>query len=90
MIERIDHLIVAVADLDTSESNYTKIFGHKPNKSKTIEKPKPTLCDIRNVNSPAKMGPTNAVIFPDKVNIPKPNPCVLSGVRLAMTTLLEL
>ena len=32
----------------------------------------------------------NAVIFPDKVNIPKPNPCVLSGVRLAMTTLLEL
>ena len=36
------------------------------------------------------MGPINAVIFPDKVNIPKPNPCVLSGVRLAMTTLLEL
>ena len=36
------------------------------------------------------MGPINAVIFPDKVNIPKPNPCVLSEVRLAMTTLLEL
>ena len=30
MIERIDHLIVAVADLDTAESNYTKIFGNKP------------------------------------------------------------
>ena len=30
MIERIDHLIVAVEDLDTAESNYTKIFGHKP------------------------------------------------------------
>ena len=30
MIERIDHLIVAVEDLDTAESNYTKIFGHQP------------------------------------------------------------
>ena len=30
MIERIDHLIVAVKDLDTAESNYTKIFGNKP------------------------------------------------------------
>ncbi len=30
MIERIDHLIVAVEDLDTAEINYTKIFGNKP------------------------------------------------------------
>jgi len=30
LIERIDHLIVAVEDLDTAESNYTKIFGHQP------------------------------------------------------------
>jgi hypothetical protein len=30
LIERIDHLIVAVEDLDSAEINYTKIFGNKP------------------------------------------------------------
>ena len=30
MIERIDHLIVAVKDLEAAEDNYKKIFGHDP------------------------------------------------------------
>ena len=30
MIERIDHLIVAVKDLEAAEDNYKKIFGHGP------------------------------------------------------------
>lgn len=30
MIDRIDHLIVAVKDLEAAEDNYKKIFGHDP------------------------------------------------------------
>tara|TARA_X000001036_G_scaffold179360_1_gene169833 strand:- start:535 stop:1380 length:846 start_codon:yes stop_codon:yes gene_type:complete len=30
LIERIDHLIVAVKDLEAAEDNYKKIFGHDP------------------------------------------------------------
>lgn len=30
MINALDHLIIAVSDLDTAEENYTKIFGIKP------------------------------------------------------------
>ena len=30
MIERIDHLIVAVKDLEAAENNYKKIFGNEP------------------------------------------------------------
>ena len=30
MINALDHLIIAVSDLDLAEENYTKIFGAKP------------------------------------------------------------
>ena len=30
MIERIDHLIIAVDDIDKAEDGYKKIFGHDP------------------------------------------------------------
>ncbi|MDC1251309.1 VOC family protein [Gammaproteobacteria bacterium] len=30
MIKRLDHLIVAVKDIEEAESNYTKLFGNKP------------------------------------------------------------
>ena len=30
MIETLDHLIIAVKDLDEAEKNYTKIFGEPP------------------------------------------------------------
>ena len=30
MIENVDHLIVAVEDLDAAENNYKKIFGINP------------------------------------------------------------
>ena len=30
MINALDHLIIAVSDLDAAEENYTKIFGIKP------------------------------------------------------------
>ena len=30
MIDTLDHLIIAVEDLDKAEANYTKIFGMPP------------------------------------------------------------
>ena len=30
MIKRLDHLIVAVKDIEEAESNYTKLFGNQP------------------------------------------------------------
>ena len=30
MIENVDHIIIAVEDLESAEDNYTKIFGIEP------------------------------------------------------------
>ena len=30
MIENVDHIIIAVEDLESAEDNYTKIFGTEP------------------------------------------------------------
>ena len=55
-----------------------------------MEKAKPALWDIKKVSAAAHMGPIKAVALPEKVNNPNPKPWVSFGIRLAITTLLEL
>ena len=81
MLKSIDHLIVAVSDLDLAETNYTKLFG-KPlcfGQFVTFDrflsgKPTDVLRIRKNIGSVGRPGGTptaHAVAEIESINLPK-------------------